>query len=54
MLNKVSIDLMLHDYGDLVYSMGLEGIIQMIALVRTITSQEDKAAAVSSGRVELW
>ena len=34
--------------------MGLEGIIQMIALVRTITSQEDKAAAVSSGRVELW
>ena len=34
--------------------MGLEGIIQMIALVRTITSQEDKAATVSAGRVELW
>ena len=53
-LNKVSIDLMLSDYGELVHSMNLEGIIQMIALVRTITSQEDKASALTSGRVELW
>ena len=42
---------MLDHYSNLVTSMQLEGIIQMIAHVKTITNAETSAHA---GRVELW
>lgn len=49
--NKVSIDLMLSDYSDLVLEMNLEGIIQMIAHMKTLATIETTS---HSGRAELW
>lgn len=38
--NKIAIDIMLSDYSGLIFEMNLEGIIQMIAHIRTITAEE--------------
>ncbi len=38
--NKISIDLMLASYTDIVVEMALEGIIQMIAHVKTISADQ--------------
>ena len=49
--NKVSIDIMLADYNELLIDLNLEGIIQMIAQIKSISSQQNMANA---GRSELW
>jgi len=43
---------MMADYVALVYDMNLEGIIQMIAHIKTIPATETSSS--NSGRVELW
>lgn len=49
--NKIAIDVMLTDYNTLALEMNLEGIIQMIAHIKTIQQTETQS---HSGRVELW
>ena len=41
--NKVSIDIMLSDYTELLIDLNLEGIIQMVAQVKSISSQQNMA-----------
>ena len=49
--NKVAMDLMLADHTELVLEMNLEGIIQMIAHMKTTATAE---TIRHSGRAELW
>jgi hypothetical protein len=49
--SKICIDVMLAGYTDLVFDMNLEGIIQMIAHIKTISADQ---SSKSQGRVELW
>lgn len=49
--DKISMDIMIADYTSLVLDMNLEGIIQMIAHIKTISADSSNS---SQGRVELW